>query len=173
MKSLLTAAALLLATVEGPALAGDQNSSQPVALATFSFEHGSSKLRPDAATLDTITRWFLANPDGVIVLGGHADAGAPADAALRLGFARAKAVRAELVASGVDPDHIVVAAYGEGGTPSVRARRVVVWGASGERVTQRSTSWPIRRASSRRSSGAIHGIATRARSVPCGSANRM
>lgn len=36
----------------------------------------------------------------------------------------------------------------------------------------RSIRWPSRRASSPRSSGVIHGIATRARSLPSGSANR-
>jgi len=134
MKPLFAATVALALAVSGTASA-DQRSSHPGVgeLASFQFAHGSAALDPnhDGAPntdLGQIAGWIEEHPDGLIVLDGHADPTGPNNVNLRLSFARAKAVREELMNLGVDPDHIVIAAFGEGGPQSTRDRRVVAWG---------------------------------------------
>jgi len=131
MQRVLPVLAFVIAAAAGLASADDQKSSQSTGvLASFTFDRGSARLDvdDDGAAFTAILAWLEANPDGLVVLDGHANDPGPARANLTLSFARAKAVRTELVLAGVDPDHIVVAAFGRAGPPSLRDRKVVAWG---------------------------------------------
>jgi outer membrane protein OmpA-like peptidoglycan-associated protein len=134
MKPIFAATVALALALSGTASADPRSSHPRVGqLASFAFAHGSAALDPKKdgspnVDLGEIAGWIAANPDGLVVLDGHADPTGPSNVNLRLSFARAKAVREELVALGVDPDHIVIAAFGEAGPPSTRDRKVVAWG---------------------------------------------
>ena len=131
MKNLLAAFVLVVAAAAGTASADNQKTSQhPGELAAFQFSRGSATVAidEDGTSLDAVIAWLDAHPDGLIVLDGHANDAGAARANLKLSFERAKAVRTELVLAGVDPDHIVVAAFGANGPASTRDRRVVAWG---------------------------------------------
>jgi hypothetical protein len=131
MKSILSTLVLVVAAAAGLASADATKSSQVTSeLARFDFDRGSARvdIDDDGAAIESIVDWITANPDGLVVLDGHADDLGPARANLRLSFERAKAVRTELVLAGVDPDHIVVAAFGKRGPQGMRERRVVAWG---------------------------------------------
>jgi hypothetical protein len=138
MKSLLSACALAIVATAASAHADPRTSHQPRVgqLAAFEFDRGSSRLdtrleddEPSPQVI-AIAGWLEQNPDGLVVLDGHADPTGTSRGNLLLSFARAKAVREELVWYGVDPDHIVIAAFGDRGPPSTRDRRVVAWGTS-------------------------------------------
>jgi len=108
----------------------DQRTSQSARvgeLGSVEFAHGSAALGPEA-DLAMVADWAYDHPDGLVVLDGHADPTGARDVNLRLSFARAKAVREKLTNLGVDPDHIVIAAFGKDGPQSARDRRVVAWG---------------------------------------------
>jgi hypothetical protein len=99
-------------------------------LAELRFERGSSELSPSARdttqrSLGSVAAWALENPDGMIVIDGHADRTGTTPANVRLSLQRAESVRDELVDDyGLDPDQIVIAAYG-----GHQARQqVVIWG---------------------------------------------
>jgi len=143
MKSLLSAlSALAIATAATAASAepvkraADAKSSQhPTVghLAVFEFDRGSAKLdrKNDGEPnqdLGEIAAWSRDNPDGLVVLDGHADSSGAPRANLKLSFARAKAVREQLMLAGVDADHIVIAAFGDGGPQHTRDRCVIAWG---------------------------------------------
>lgn len=130
MKSILPALALAVAAIAGTARADTPKTSQSGELASIHFDRGSSKLprEVDTVAFEAIIDWAAANPDGLVVLDGHADDSGSSKGNLRLSFERAKAVRTELLLAGLDPDHIVVAAFGAAGPPSTRDRRVVAWG---------------------------------------------
>lgn len=130
MKPILPMLVLAVAAAAGLASADQKSSHGTGELARFDFDRGSARvdIDDDGAALEAIIAWLDNNPDGLVVLDGHADDAGPARANLRLSFERAKAVRTELVLAGVDPDHIVVAAFGKSGPPSMRDRRVVAWG---------------------------------------------
>jgi hypothetical protein len=131
MPSILRTLVLAVAATAGLASADVQKSSQVTGeLARFDFDRGSARVEidDDGAALESVIQWFHDNPGGLVVLDGHADDAGPAQANLRLSFERAKAVRTELVLAGVDPDHIVVAAFGKAGPANMRERRVVAWG---------------------------------------------
>jgi outer membrane protein OmpA-like peptidoglycan-associated protein len=136
MKTLLSALALAIVATAASAHADPRSSQQPRVgqLAAFEFDRGSSRLdtridgdEPSPAVV-AIAGWLEANPDGLVVLDGHADPIGTNRGNLQLSFARAKAVREELVWYGIDPDHLVIAAFGEGGPASTRDRRVIAWG---------------------------------------------
>lgn len=135
MKALLTAIALCLAgaLVLAPAHAQSQR-PRIGELATFTFDRGSSDFvvradEPSARELGEIAGWAIENPDGLLVLDGHADRHGGRPANMRLSLDRAKAVRDKLIDTGVDPGQIVIAAYGEKhGRENTRDRKVVVWG---------------------------------------------
>ncbi len=133
MKTLLTTTVALALAATSTASA-DPSSSQPThpavgQLAAFEFTHGSAALHPEIDEgLDQVVGWAFDHPDGLVVLDGHADPTGPTNVNLRLSFARAKAVREKLLNLGVDADHIVIAAFGEGGPQSARDRKVVAWG---------------------------------------------
>jgi hypothetical protein len=131
MSSILPTLLIAVAAAAGLASADATKVSQVTGeLARFDFDRGSARvdIDDDGAAFETIIDWIHENPDGLVVLDGHADDAGPARANLRLSFERAKAVRTELMLAGVDPDHIVVAAFGKAGPPNMRERRVVAWG---------------------------------------------
>ena len=133
-------AAVLIACAGANALAQPNASLHPRVgqLAAVTFAHGSAEVVFDtngnmAAKLNKAASWANENPDGMIVLDGHADPIGSEPVNLRLSMERAKAVRERLVTAGVDPDQIVIAAFGEDG--SRRDRSVVVWATkTGERA---------------------------------------
>lgn len=92
-------------------------------LAEIDFATGSSRLDGvSTSQLGRVAAWAYDNFDGLIVLDGHADR----DGNIRLSWRRALLVRDQLVALGVDPEQIVVSAFG----PEHRRERarVAVWG---------------------------------------------
>lgn len=121
---------LALAAMATPAMAGprDDMSQHPRVglLAELRFSPGSTRL-PDAAgsQLGRIAAWAEENYDGLIVLDGHADRVGPMRNNLRLSLRRARLVRDQLVALGVDPNQIVISAFG---ADSRRHARVAIWG---------------------------------------------
>jgi outer membrane protein OmpA-like peptidoglycan-associated protein len=126
---------LALAIAATPAVAGQKSSQHPRVgqLAAVDFAHGSAELavRSDtelARDLGEVAAWAAENPDGLLVLDGHADRSGPSRVNKRLSLERAKFVRERLVALDVDPNQIVIAAFGETGPKSTRNRKVVVWG---------------------------------------------
>jgi outer membrane protein OmpA-like peptidoglycan-associated protein len=107
-------------------------------LAAVTFARGSAEVVFDtngnvAAKLNQAASWANENPDGMIVLDGHADPIGSEPVNLKLSMERAKAVRERLITAGVAPDQIVMAAFGEEG--SRHDRSVVVWATrTGERA---------------------------------------
>jgi len=79
-----------------------------------------------------IAGWARSNPGGLVVLDGHAGDTRDTAAAVSLSMARAQAVRAQLVALGVDSDRIVIAAFG-GDVSGTQGRSVTAW-ATNQRV---------------------------------------
>ena len=133
--------AVLFASVATIAHAQPKNASQHPRvghLAELTFAHGSAEVVFDtdgkvAAKLDRAASWAHENPDGMIVLDGHADRTGSEPINLRLSLDRAKAVRERLIGAGVDPDQILIAAFGEDGPRHDRS--VVVWATrTGERA---------------------------------------
>lgn len=124
----------VMALASSPALADNAKSQHPRVgqLAELRFEKGSAKLLKadlEENRLGHAAAWAQANPDGLVVLDGHADETGNAAKNVQLSLQRAKAVRQELVESGVDPEQIVIAAYGENAPrKAAPRRRVVIWG---------------------------------------------
>lgn len=116
---------LLVAAMTTVTFADPRNMSQNPRsglLAEFNFAEGSARL-PSAAgsQLGRIAAWADENFDGVIVLDGHSDRNGD----IRLSWRRARLVRDQLLALGVDPDQLMISAFGpEHG----RSARVAVWG---------------------------------------------
>ncbi len=133
MKALLSVIALAIAAT--PAAADTKSSQHPRVgqLASVEFKHGSADLvvRADtslARDLGEVAAWATENPDGLIVLDGHADRSGPRRVNRKLSLARATIVRDQLIELAVDPNQIVIAAFGETGPRRHRDRKVVVWG---------------------------------------------
>jgi len=95
-------------------------------LATLTFAPGSADVAgcEEAGELGAALSWATAHPDGLLVLDGHADPSATQAHSLRLALQRTKAVRAQLVAAGANPEQIVIATFGADGP---RDRSVIVW----------------------------------------------
>jgi outer membrane protein OmpA-like peptidoglycan-associated protein len=133
-------AAVLITCAGAAALAQPNASLHPRVgqLAAVTFARGSAEVVFDtngkvAAKLDQAASWANENPDGMIVLDGHADRLGSEPVNLRLSMERAKAVRDRLITAGVDPDQILIAAFGEDGARHDRS--VVVWATkTGERA---------------------------------------
>lgn len=98
----------------------------PGLLAELEFGEGSARL-PDASgsQLARIAAWASDNFDALVVIDGHADARGPAAGNVRLSLRRARLVRDQLLALGVDPDQIIISAFG---AEDRRQARVSVWG---------------------------------------------
>jgi len=130
---LLLSAALLLAgcpkkpevQTGGPGAAGAPGVAQPGAPGETPgerpkegrdvfFDFDVSVLRPDAkATLDNNIAWLKTNSELRIIVEGHCDERGTNEYNLALGERRAKAVKAYLVAGGIDVERISTISYGE------------------------------------------------------------
>jgi outer membrane protein OmpA-like peptidoglycan-associated protein len=127
--------ALALASVS-TAQASPSGSQHPRVgvLGEVNFQLDSARVPTDTRTngkLGEIAAWAKDNPDGLVVLDGHADWTGEEPHNVRLSTQRGEAVREKLIAVGVDPDQIVIAAYGEAGPQRPKLadnRRVTVWG---------------------------------------------
>jgi chemotaxis protein MotB len=101
-------------------------------LCEIDFTIGSAKIGVDNYDkIGQVAGWALQNPDGLVVLDGHADSTGNSAANTELSLQRALAVRDQLVALNVEPERIVVAAFGDGGAQRAKIaenRRVTVWG---------------------------------------------
>ena len=120
--------ALAVATTTTAAAQSPGMSSHPRAglLAEINFNSGQLRL-PDAAgsQLGRVAAWAEENFDGLVVLDGHADSRGENAGNVRLALQRARLVRDQLLGLGVDPDQIVISAFG----PEKREKaRVAVWG---------------------------------------------
>lgn len=95
-------------------------------LAELKFGEGSARL-PDASgsQLGRVAAWAEEHFDGLLVLDGHADATGRARGNIKLSLQRARLVRDQLIGLGVDPDQIVITAFGAEGR---RHARVTIWG---------------------------------------------
>jgi hypothetical protein len=95
-------------------------------LAEIEFGENSTRL-PEASgsQLGQIAAWANDHWDGLVVIDGHADLRGPAAGSVRLSMRRARLVRDQLIALGVDPSQIIISAFGSEGR---RAARVAVWG---------------------------------------------
>jgi hypothetical protein len=127
MKALICS--LSLAFAAGPVFAEPSSMSQNPRtglLAEIKFTQGSTRL-PDAAgsQLGRIAGWAEENFDSLIVLDGYADRSSAARAGLLQSLRRARLVRDQLVALGVDPDQIVITGLG---ADHGRHAQVRVWG---------------------------------------------
>lgn len=135
MKAILTTICIIVAgaLVGAPAFAQSRH-PRIGELATFTFVRGSADFvvradEPLARDIGEIAAWAQENPDGLLVLDGHADRRGSAPSNIRLSLDRAKSVRDKLLEAGVDPAQIVIAAYGEKHAfENTHDRKVVVWG---------------------------------------------
>jgi len=118
---------LALALGAGVAHADPANASQHPRvgeLAQLRFETDSADLPIGSErVLGEIAAWAQANPDGHIVVEGHADEIGSTKHNLALSLERADSVRKQLVMLGIEPEQIIVAGHGE----SAMGRRVRVW----------------------------------------------
>jgi hypothetical protein len=121
-------AVLTLALAAPAAEAGPRGGEPPRGglLAEIVFHEGSARL-PDASgsQLGQVAAWANEHYDALIVIDGHADARGPAAGNVRLSMRRARLVRDQLLALGVDPHQIIIGAFGSEGR---RHARVAVWG---------------------------------------------
>ncbi len=126
MKFLAIVAVLLASTgarAEPSGVAHHPGSSS--LLGELEFGDGSARLsEAGGSQLVRIAAWAKDHPDALIVVDGHADARGLAAGNVRLSLSRARLVRAQLLARGVSPDQIVVAAFGP---EDRRMARVTVW----------------------------------------------
>ena len=129
MKSL--AYLLVLAFAAAPASAQphrDMSKNPRVGLlAELQFRTGSTML-PDAtgSQLGRIAAWADENYDGLVVVDAHADRNGMSERrSMKITMRRARLVRDQLVALGVDPNQIVISVY----APSSRKfGKVAIWG---------------------------------------------
>jgi hypothetical protein len=94
-------------------------------LAKIDFIAGSARLSVDYnRKLGEIVGWAQTYPDGMLVINGFAAPGEKVkEGDVVLSLHRAEVVRDGLIDQGIDPDRIVIAAFGARG-----AARAVVWG---------------------------------------------
>ncbi|CAN5851748.1 hypothetical protein BH11MYX3_BH11MYX3_03300 [soil metagenome] len=112
----------LVALVLASTASADPKSSEPAnvgQLAALAVDPEAPAI--DCAAAAPIVAWAAEHPDGVVLVHGHADARGPASSPRA--FARARAVRDRLIGLGVDPDHIITAAF------ATHDGKVIVWGA--------------------------------------------
>ncbi len=79
------------------------------------FDVDKAEIRAaDAAVVATDARWLRANPTDEILIEGYADGRGTKQYNLALAERRARSLRDQLVARGIEPDRIVLASYGVG-----------------------------------------------------------
>jgi hypothetical protein len=118
--------ALLAVLIASPSVGAEPERPQPGLLAELEFGEGSARL-PEGfgSQLGQVAAWAADHFDGLVVIDGHADARGPAAGNVRLSLRRARLVREQLIAIGVDPSQIIISAFGPEGRASAR---VAVWG---------------------------------------------
>jgi outer membrane protein OmpA-like peptidoglycan-associated protein len=137
MRRLATLALLVICATPAALAEPDPTQLRVGQLAELVFAPGSAELArasmarqvATSRALDPLAAavaWAQEHPGGLIVIDGHADPSSALLRSTRLSLQRAKAVRARLVAIGVAPDQIVIAAFGNDG--SRRDGSVIVWG---------------------------------------------
>ena len=137
MKFLAILALLLVSTsARAEPRAAAPSSGTSSLLGELEFHDGSAGLSEDGgARLVAIAAWAKNHPEALIVVDGHADARGLAAGNVRLSLSRARLVRAQLLAYGMSPDQIVVAAFGP---EDRRMARVTVWAMRDRYQLQRS-----------------------------------
>jgi hypothetical protein len=117
----------LLAFLIAPLSASAEPSHRHVGLlAEIEFGEGSTRMpAASGSQIGQIAAWANDHWDGLIVVDGHADASGPHAGSVRLSMRRARLVRDQLLALGVDPSQIIISAFGSEGR---RHARVAVWG---------------------------------------------
>jgi len=113
----------------GTAAAEPSQNARVGQLAVIAFERGKSELpvekrEKNQLELGKVAAWTLENPEGILVIDGHADREGSHAANVRMSLARAQSVRDQLVLAGANPDQIVVSARGD----RANKRHVVIWG---------------------------------------------
>jgi hypothetical protein len=95
-------------------------------LAELQFRTGSTML-PDASgsQLGRIAAWADENYDGLIVIDAHADRNGSSKQGVKVTLRRARLVRDQLVALGVDPNQIVLSVFAPANR---RFGKVAIWG---------------------------------------------
>lgn len=116
-------AALVLAVA--PA-AAQPNVSQSQ-LAEVKFAQGSTSLPVGSEQLGVAAAWAKENPEGMLVVEGHADRQGSARVNLMVSIKRADSVVEQLLVLGVSREQITVAGFGS----SAAGRRVKVWSTRG------------------------------------------
>jgi outer membrane protein OmpA-like peptidoglycan-associated protein len=99
-------------------------------LVELDFDAGQTRPSGDVVhQLDLVVAWEATNPDGLIVIDGHAERTDQPTADLQRSLRRAQYLRDSLIRGGVDPDHIVIAAYASNASSQAdaAARRAVIW----------------------------------------------
>lgn len=117
---------IALALAVSPAIARQEVSQHPRVgqLADIAFQRGSNSLPIGSEReLGEIAGWAKQNPEGLIVIEGHADREGDDATNVKLSLERAEAVVVQLLTLGIPREQIVVAGFGE----SPHGRRVVVW----------------------------------------------
>lgn len=104
----------------------------PVGHVLVELDFGAGQTRPSGDVkhqLDPVVAWEATNPDGLIVIDGHAERTDQPTADLQRSLRRAQYLRDSLIRGGVDPDHIVIAAYASNASSQAdpAARRAVIW----------------------------------------------
>ena len=126
--SLLTTAAVLGTTLAGASPPERSQHPRIGLIAELTFRTDSDQLKWGAnRKLGRVAGWAVANPRGVVVVEGHADARGPEDYNLDLSLRRAYTARHELVQAGVPPERIVIVGYGEQGPQRKNNRRATIW----------------------------------------------
>lgn len=126
MRSLALLVVVMLVPLSAAAEPGMSQHPRAGLLAEIEFDPNSARLGDGTGSqLGHVAAWANDNFDGLIVVDGHADARGPAKGDVRLSLRRARLVRDQLVAIGVDPSQIVISAFG---AESRRHARVAVWG---------------------------------------------
>ncbi len=83
-------------------------------LADIYFDYDAYAIRPeDTRVLDENAAWLRANPDGLVLIEGHADERGTSEYNLGLGDLRAAAALGYLVAHGIPAERMVAISYGK------------------------------------------------------------
>jgi hypothetical protein len=120
--------ALLAVLIAAPSAGAEPERPAEGLLAELDFGEGSSRLPAGSGSqLGQVAAWAADHFDSLVVIDGHADARGPEAGNVRLSLRRARLVREQLIAIGVDPSQIIISAFG----PEVRrTARVAVWGSA-------------------------------------------
>ncbi len=126
---------VFICAVVGTAAAGPHDDSG--LLAEINYPEGQARL-PDATSgqLRRIAAWADDNFDGFVVIDGHADKSGPDAGNTKLALKRARIVRDQLLALGVDPNQLTISAFGSENRPKAR---VAVWGTREQSIGQHKT----------------------------------